>query len=75
MAKVNPLDSLVSTPVNPSNFRLPALPKLREIISSKQLLPALAQFDEEMEQWRQDAEKAINEQLQRTPTVSTGQVV
>lgn len=76
MATTNPLDKFVdSNPTNPTTFRVPAFPKLAEIINQHGLQKGAMIYDEQVEEWRQKHERNITEQLKTTVTIPGGKLV
>jgi len=74
MAKSNPLDAFVAPRPSsfPSDFRLPPMPKLLDSIKSGVgFMKGLEAHDQALEQWRQNAEKSINERITQPSSTAT----
>jgi len=59
----NPLDSFKSSPATANDFKLAPLPKLAPLTENYGLKAAVKMFDDQMEVWRRQAERDINEKL------------
>lgn len=63
MLKASPLDSFVATSSGSNDVKIPPLPKLQNIIMDSGFAAGISQFDEQMEEWRQNLERTLNQQL------------
>lgn len=63
MATNNPLDQFKSSPVTSGDFKIHPLPNMRKLVQEHGLMEGCQQFDAQMEDWRQQFERALNERL------------
>lgn len=60
----NPLNPFVSETAGTNDVQVPQFPKLEQLITENGFKEGLRAFDEQMERFRQQLQRTINERLQ-----------
>lgn len=57
-----------------ADFRFPDVPQLSPLVRTHGLMQGIELFDRQVMEWRNNVERALNERLSNSGTVSTGEL-